>query len=73
MRIITDDLNENFEDIGVIKKYFSRIFTVLSTEVREKLLNLNLSEKVRKLVIKELAFLTEEKQNEYLEELKKKR
>ena len=73
MRIITDDLNENFEDIGVIKKYFSRIFTVLSTEVREKLLNLNLSEKVRKLVIKELAFLTEEKQNEYLDELKKKR
>lgn len=70
---ITDDLDENLEDIGVVKKYFSRIFTVLSKEVREKLLNLNLSEKVKKLVIKDLAFLTEEKQNEYLDELKKKK
>jgi len=71
--IITDDLDENFEDIGVVKKYFSRIFTVLSKEVREKLMNLNISEKVKKIVIKDLAFLTEEKQKEYLDELKKKK
>lgn len=71
--IITDDLDENFEDIGVVKKYFSRIFTVLSKEVREKLKNLNVSEKVKKIVIKDLAFLTEEKQKEYLDELKKKK
>ena len=73
MGAITDDSEENFEDIGVVKKYFSRIFTVFSKEVREKLLNLNLSEKVKKIVIKDLAFLTEEKQKEYLDELKKKK
>ena len=70
---ITDDSDENFEDIGVVKKYFSRIFTVLSKEVREKLKNLNVSEKVKKIVIKDLAFLKEEKQKEYLDELKKKK
>ena len=73
MEKITGDSDENFEDIGVVKKYFSRIFTVLSKEVRDKLLGLNLSEKVKKIVIKDLAFLTEEKQKEYLDELKKKK
>ena len=70
---ITDDIDNNFEEIGVIKRYFSRIFTVLSVEIREKLLNLNLSEKVKKIIIKDLAFLTEQKQNEYLDEFKKKK
>ena len=73
METITDDLEKDFEEIGAVKKYFSRIFTVLSKEIREKLLNLNLSEKVKKIVIKDLAFLTEEKQKEYLDELKKKK
>jgi hypothetical protein len=41
--------------------------------VREKLKNLNVSEKVKKIVIKDLAFLKEEKQKEYLDELKKKK
>lgn len=70
---ITDDSDKNFEDIGIVKKYFSRIFTVLSKEIREKLMNLNISEKIKKIVIKDLAFLTEEKQKEYLDELKKKK
>ena len=70
---ITDDLEKDSEDIRVVKKYFSRIFTVLSKEVREKLKNLNVSEKVKKIVIKDLAFLKEEKQKEYLDELKKKK
>jgi len=70
---ITDDIDNNFEEIGVIKRYFSRIFTVLSVEIREKLLNLNLSEKVKKIIIKDLAFLTEQKQNDYLDEFKKKK
>ncbi|MFX1340358.1 MAG: hypothetical protein ACFFDK_17240 [Promethearchaeota archaeon] len=65
-------MDENFENIGIVKKYFSRIFSVLSKEVREKLLNLNLSDKVIKIVLKDLAFLTEEKQKEYLDELKNK-
>jgi hypothetical protein len=70
---ITDDIDNNFEEIGVIKRYFSRIFNVLSVEIREKLLNLNLSEKVKKIIIKDLAFLTEQKQNDYLDEFKKKK
>lgn len=72
MGVITENLDENFENIGIVKKYFSRIFSVLSKEVREKLLNLNLSDKVIKIVLKDLAFLTEEKQKEYLDELKNK-
>ena len=36
-------------------------------------MNLNISEKVKKIVIKDLAFLSEEKQKEYLDELKKKK
>ena len=35
-------------------------------------MNLNISEKVKKIIIKDLAFLNEEKQKEYLDELKKK-
>ena len=69
MEKISDD--KNFEEIGVVKKYFSRIFTVLSKEIRTKLINLNISERVKKIIVKDLAFLAEEKQNEYLEELEK--
>ena len=69
MEKISDD--KNFEEIGVIKKYFSRIFTILSKEIRTKLINLNISERVKKIIVKDLAFLAEEKQNEYLDELEK--
>jgi hypothetical protein len=41
--------------------------------VREILLNLNFSEKVKKIILNDLAFLTEDKQKEYLDELKKKK
>ena len=69
MEKITDDLDNNFEEIKVVRKYFARIFTVLSHEIREKVINANISEKVKKILLKDLAFLTEEKQNEYLDEL----
>ena len=61
--------NKNFEVNKVVKKYFSRIFTVLTKDIREKLMNLNVSEKKRKIIKKELAFLTKERQKEYLDEL----
>ena len=61
--------NKNFEEIKVVKKYFSRIFTVLTKDIREKLMNLNVSEKKRKMIKKELAFLSKERQKEYLDEL----
>ena len=61
--------NKDFEEINAVKKYFARIFTILSKEVREKLLNLNVSEVKRKTLKKELAFLSKERQKEYLDEL----
>ena len=65
--IIND--NNDFEKLEIVKKYFARIFNVLSKEVREKLLKLDFSEKELKKIKKELLFLPEEKQKKYLEEL----
>ena len=65
------DENGGFEKLDVVKRYFYRIFTVLSKDVREQLLNLNLSKDELKEVKKELAFLSEEKQIEFLKELAK--
>ncbi len=61
--------NKDFEEINAVKKYFARIFTILSKEVREKLMNLNVSEEKRKTLKKELAFISKEKQKAYLDEL----
>ena len=65
-----DEINsKDFEEINAVKKYFARIFTILSKEVRDKLMNLNVSEEKRKTLKKELAFLSKERQKEYLDEL----
>ena len=61
--------NKDFEEINAVKKYFARIFSILSKKVRDKLMNLNVSEERRKEIKKELAFLSKEKQKEYLVEL----
>jgi len=67
---ITDELNvNNIEDLDCVKKYLSKIFTVLSKETREKLMNLNLSEERKLKLARELAFLPEAKQKDYLKEL----
>ncbi|NVM46235.1 MAG: hypothetical protein HWN79_15090 [Candidatus Lokiarchaeota archaeon] len=66
--------NENgggFEKVEVVKRYFYRIFTVLSKDVREQLMSLNLPKDELKEVKKELAFLSEDKQKEFLTELAK--
>ena len=68
---ISNDDNGGFEKIDVVKRYFQRIFTVLSKDIREKLLALNLSKEELKEVKKELAFLPNEMQREFLEELSK--
>ncbi len=65
--------NGNFEKLEIVKKYFGRIFNVLSEEVRKKLLKLQLSETELKEIKKELAFLPEEKQKEFLRELTRKK
>jgi hypothetical protein len=58
------------EEIPEIKKYFSRIYTTLSKEIREKLRDLDLPKIKKKKIKKELAFLSKDKQIEYLDELK---
>ena len=70
MLLINNDENSGGK-VDVVKRYFHRIFTVLSKDVREQLMSLNLSKDELKEVKKELAFLSEEKQKEFLEELAK--
>ena len=67
--LINNDENGGFEKIDAVKRYFYRIFTVLPKDIREQLMNLNLSKDELKEVKKELAFLSEEKQKEFLKEL----
>ena len=69
---MSNDTNDNhggFEKLEIIKRYFSRIFTILPKETRERLISLNLSKEELKEVKKEIAFLPIEKQNDYLDEL----
>ena len=65
---INDD-GTTFDKLDLVKRYFSRIFNTLSKEVREELLDLELDKEELKEIKKELAFLPEEKQIEYLKEL----
>ncbi|UCC20002.1 MAG: hypothetical protein JSV62_01600 [Promethearchaeota archaeon] len=61
--------NVDFEDLPEVKKYFMRIFTVLSKEIRERLKILNVSKEQKRKIKKELAFLSKDKQLEFLDEL----
>ena len=67
--ISSEENNGGYEKLDIVKKYFQRIFNTLSKEVREELINLNLSKEELKEIKKELAFLSEEKQIEFLKEL----
>ena len=72
MVAISGDLEEkDLEDIPEIKKYFMRVFTVLSKDIRDKLKELDLDKEKNKQIKKELVFLPKDKQIEYLEELNK--
>ena len=68
IKIKGDTNNKDLEEISEIKKYFSRIYTVLSKDIRDKLKQLKVSKEKKKKIRKELAFLPKEKQIEYLEE-----
>lgn len=71
MVLINNDENGGFETLDVVKRYFHRIFTVLSKDVREKLMELDISKDELKEIKKELAFLSEKEQLEFLKELEK--
>jgi len=69
---ITSEINEKeLEEISEIKKYFSRIFTIIPKELKERFKILNISKEKRKILKKELAFLSKENQLKYLDELER--
>ena len=63
--MISDD-ESSFEKYEVVKRYFARIFNVLSKEVRQQLLDLDLTKEELKEIKNELGFLPEDQQKEYL-------
>jgi len=73
IHISNNSKEKGFEKLDVVKKYFQKIFTVMSKDVREQLMDLNLSKGELKEVKKELVFLSDEKQKEYLNELSMKK
>ncbi|TFG00626.1 MAG: zinc ribbon domain-containing protein [Promethearchaeota archaeon] len=54
------------KDKKLVKKYFSKIFTILSKDIKEKIKDLDLSKKEKKEILRELAFLSREKQVKYI-------
>ena len=70
IKIKEDTNNKELEEIPEIKKFFSRIYTVLSKDIRERLKHLNVSKEKKKKIRRALAFLPRKKQNDYLDEFK---
>ena len=61
---------KNEKDKKIVKEYFSKIFNIISKDLRKQILELDIPKKERKNIIKELAFIAEEEQLKYLEALK---
>jgi len=57
---------KNEKDKKLVKEYFSKIFNVLSKDLREQIKELNIPKKERKELLKELAFLNKQEQEKYL-------
>ena len=68
MVIMINENENNFEKYEVVKRYFARIFNVLSKEIRQELLELDLTKEELKEVKRELGFLTENDQKKYIKE-----
>jgi hypothetical protein len=61
---------KNEKDRKVVKEYFAKIFNIISKDLRKQILELDIPKKERKSLLKELAFLAEEEQLNYLELLR---
>ena len=61
---------KNEKDKKIVKEYFSKIFNIISKDLRKQILELDIPKKDRKKIIKELAYIAEEEQLKYLEALK---
>jgi len=57
---------KNEKDRKVVKEYFSKIFNIISKDLRKQILELEIPKKQRKEILKELAFLAEEEQLNYI-------
>jgi len=57
------------KDKKLVKEYFSKIFAVLSKDLRQQISNLKISKKEKRELLEELAFLTKEEQVKYIEAL----
>ena len=55
------------KDKKLVKEYFSKIFAVLSKDLRKQIKDLKISKKEKKELLEELVFLTKEEQVKYIE------
>ncbi len=62
------DKDYDFEKEEVVKRYFSKIYSVLDESVRGKLLQLNIPAQELKKIVKHIGFLPKKKQLIYLED-----
>ena len=58
---------KNEKDKKLVKEYFSKIFAVLSKELRKQITGLKISKKEKRELLEELVFLTKEEQVKYIE------
>ncbi|MHA1192170.1 MAG: hypothetical protein ACTSP9_07710 [Promethearchaeota archaeon] len=61
---------KNDKDKLMVKQYFSKIFTVLSKDIRRILLELDIPQEDKMALLKELAYLAKEEQLKYIESVK---
>lgn len=54
------------KDKKIVKEYFSKIFALISKDIRKQIKSLKIPNKEKKDILKELAFLTEEEQGKYI-------
>jgi DNA-directed RNA polymerase subunit RPC12/RpoP len=54
------------KDKKLVKEYFSKIFALLSKDIRKKIKQLDISKSEKKEILKELSFLSKEKQINYI-------
>jgi len=60
---------KNEKDKKLIKEYFSKIFALLSKDLRQQIIDLKISKKEKRELLEELAFLSETDQVRYVESL----
>ena len=57
---------KNDKDKKLVREYFTKIFNVLSKDLRDQIKELNIPKKERKELLKELAFLNKQEQEKYI-------